>query len=79
VGFGRGGVDLETCGTTKAMPHSLQRTRCPRTLSGTRRIARQLSRGQSNVTAMMDPDSDNLRTKGAERSLEGYRRGSART
>jgi hypothetical protein len=28
---------------------------------------------------MMDPDSDNLRTKGAERSLEGYRRGSAHT
>ena len=73
------GVDLETCGTTKAMPHSLQRTRWPRTLSGTRRIARQPSRGQSNVTAMMDPDPENLRTEVAERSLERYRRGSART
>jgi len=40
------------CGTRNAAPHPLQRTRCPRVLSGTVRIARQLSFGQRMVIAI---------------------------
>jgi hypothetical protein len=52
AGFLGAGTGFSCSGTTSVMPHSLQRTRSPRTSSGTRRIARQLNLGHCTVTAM---------------------------
>ena len=41
-------------GTMRVVPHSEQRTRLPRTLSGTCRMARQVSLGHSIVTGMAE-------------------------
>lgn len=58
AGDGVGGVAFffgavpAPAGTMKVAPHSPQRTRCPRTVSGMRSVARQVKRGQRMVIVM---------------------------
>lgn len=53
VGVTQGRLGLGASGTISVIPHLVQRTRLPRTFSGTQRSALHVSRGHMSVTGMV--------------------------